>query len=179
MAGSIGSHKVEDFIPPWPGCGTVVSSSDALMSKVYPDVRRNYHDDQWLCNRAILCPTNAGCNYVNRKMAQKIPTEEKEYVSMDGMVDMTESVNYSVEYLNTLEPCGMPPHKLILKKGMPVMLIRNVAPPRLVNGTRLKVKRLFDEMIDATILTGVGAGTDVYIPRMPLQPTDYAVQFKR
>ena len=161
------------------GCGNVVSSSDALMAKVYPDLRTRYTDDRWLCNRAILCSTNSGCNYVNMKLAEQIPTEEKEYVGMDGMVDLTESVNYAVEYLNTLEPSGMPPHKLMLKKGMPVMLIRNVAPPRLVNGTRLKVKRLFDDMIDATILTGVGAGRDVYIPRMPLVPSDYTIQFKR
>lgn len=41
------------------------------------------------------------------------------------------------EFLNTLKPTGMPLHNLTLKLGAPIMLLRNLAPARLSNGTQL------------------------------------------
>ena len=45
---------------------------------------------------------------------------------------------YEQEFLNSLLPNGFPPHKLILKKGCPIMLLRNLDPSNgLCNGTRI------------------------------------------
>ncbi|ETN78459.1 hypothetical protein NECAME_02896 [Necator americanus] len=42
-----------------------------------------------------------------------------------------------LEYLNTLEPTGMPPQELLLKKGAVVMLLRNLdVVSGLCNGTQ-------------------------------------------
>ena len=57
-------------------------------------------------------------------------------------------------------------HKLELKVGAPIMAMRNLEPPRLVNGTRLVVKQMLRNVIVATILTGCGKGEDVFIPRI-------------
>ena len=35
---------------------------------------------------------------------------------------------YQEEFLNTLTPNGLPPHKLVLKKNCPIMLLRNLDP---------------------------------------------------
>lgn len=59
------------------------------------------------------------------------------------------------------------------------MLLRNIAPPKMCNGTRLIVKRLLPHVIEAGILTGPGAGEIVLIPRIPLSPSDVPIQFKR
>lgn len=44
--------------------------------------------------------------------------------------------------------------KLTLEVDTPIMLLRNINPPILCNGTRLRVKKLLPNIIEATILTG-------------------------
>ena len=51
--------------------------------------------------------------------------------------------------------------------------------PKLCNGTRLSVKKLMTNIIEATILTGSFKGEDVLIPWIPMIQTDMSFQFKR
>jgi ATP-dependent DNA helicase PIF1 len=59
------------------------------------------------------------------------------------------------------------------------MLLRNLAPPKLCNGTRFVVKRLLPHLIELKVLTGCAAGETVLIPRIPLIPSDIPFRFKR
>ncbi|XP_026822481.1 uncharacterized protein LOC113560665 [Rhopalosiphum maidis] len=83
-----------------------------------------------------------------------------------------------VEFLNSLKPPGMLYHKLILRVDTP-MLLRNLKPPKLCNGSGLKVKALHRNIIEATILTGYAKGETVFVPRIPLIPNDLPYEFKR
>ncbi|CAM1292288.1 Uncharacterised protein r2_g144 [Pycnogonum litorale] len=95
------------------------------------------------------------------------------------MVDQEQAVNYPTEFLNSLEPPGMPSHKLALKEDVPIMLLRNLDPPKLCNGTRLIVKMMMPHLLEAQIMTGPGKNETVFILRIPLIPPDMLFEFKR
>ena len=89
---------------------------------------------------AILAAKNIDVNSINCTIQNEIPGEETTYKSIDTVVNQDESVNYPIEFLNSLDLPGMAPHILSLKIGSPIILLRNINPPQLCNGTRLSVK---------------------------------------
>ncbi|XP_075451755.1 uncharacterized protein LOC142492724 [Ascaphus truei] len=157
----------------------MMTSLTDLIHHVYPNIIQNYNNHQWLCERAILAAKNNCVNDINHQIQDMIPGNITEYKSIDTVVDNDEAVNYPTEFLNSLEPPGMPPHRLRIKIGTPIMLLRNLNTPNLCNGTRLCIKTLMPNLIEATILTGKATGEDVFIPRIPLIPTDMPFNFKR
>jgi len=88
-------------------------------------------------------------------------------------------VIYPVQFLNSLEHTGIPPCKLKLKVGVPIILLRNLYPSVLCNGTRICAKNLYSHLIEATILTGCAKVKDVFIPRIPPILTDLSFDVKR
>ena len=79
-------------------------------------------------------------------------------------MEADEAVNYSMEFLNSLDLPGMPPHVLKLKMGVPIIMLRNINKPKLCNCTRLAVKKLMNNVVEATILTGPFKGEFLEFP---------------
>ena len=127
---------------------------------------------------SILAPKNVSVDKVNERLLAKIPGAVMVYKSVDSVVDVEEAVQYPIEFRNSLEPPGMPTRFLCLKIGLPVILLRNLDSPRLCNGTRLVIKKMMSHVLEATIITGKHAGEDVFIPRMPLRPSNMPFDFK-
>lgn len=100
------------------------------------------------------------------------PSQLPIYYSVDTVLELEETVQFSTEFLNSLNPSGHPSHKMVMKVDCPVILLRNLNPSILCNGTRLLVKSLKTYIMECTILTGCGTGEDVLIPRIPLIPSD-------
>ncbi|CAF3745378.1 unnamed protein product [Rotaria magnacalcarata] len=93
--------------------------------------------------------------------------------------DGEDGCNYPTEFLNSLAPSGMPPHKLNLKTDAIVMLLRNLDVNRgLYNGIRLIVKRLHNYTVDCEVTTGSNKGSRTLIARISLLPSDTFLPFK-
>lgn len=124
---------------------------------------------------AILAPKNCTVDSINLKLLDCIPEQCHVYKSIDRTSYPSELAEYPIEVLNSLQLSGHPPHILRLKVGAPIMLIRNLLPPKQCNGTRLIIKSLSLNLIEATIATGCGKGEVVLIPRMHLLPSDASI----
>jgi hypothetical protein len=133
---------------------------------------------------AILCPKNSESLTLNDKVLERLDGEVREYCSADsiewGEGDDGDALatDYPVEYVNSLTPSGMPPHKLRLKVNAVVMLMRNVnVRAGLCNGTRLSVVALHEHVIDCKIIAGRCAGDRAFLSRINLAPSDVGLPF--
>ncbi|RYR52186.1 hypothetical protein Ahy_A06g027106 [Arachis hypogaea] len=91
--------------------------------------------------------------------------------NMESQLDL-----YGSELLNNINCSGLPPHKLILKVGVSVMLLRNIDQSSgLCNGTRLQVKKLRNHVIECEALMANNVGHIALIPRMNMVPTNKIV----
>jgi ATP-dependent DNA helicase PIF1 len=83
------------------------------------------------------------------------------------------------EFLNSLHTSGLPNHKIQLKIGTPIMLMRNIDQNcGLCNGTRLVITHLGNRVLAAAIMCGKHKGQRVYIPRMDMSPSQSPWPFK-
>jgi hypothetical protein len=153
---------------------TTESKIEALVNFTFPDFKTKYNDPDYLKQRAILSTTNDIVDQVNDYILTLVPNIEREYFSADSISDCMDTCNdanvlYPVEYLNSLNANNFPSHRLKLKNGTPIMLLRNLNQSSgLCNGTRLIVTNLADNIIEAVIITGSHIGEKTYIPRINL-----------
>jgi ATP-dependent DNA helicase PIF1 len=113
-----------------------------------------------------------------------IPGEEKVYLSCDSpstkpsMMNMPDDI-HTPEFLNSINASVIANHKIILKVGVPVMLMRNLDPTiGLYNGTRLIITKMGKYVLEGRIITRSNIGEEFYIPRLYLTPSDTRIHFK-
>jgi len=121
---------------------------------------------------------------VNSYVLSLIPGDEKIYLSVESICKVDEVVNIdsswlTTEFLNNIRCSRLLDHKLVLKKGVSIMLMRNIdVSSRLYNESRLIVEKLGSNIIGAKIITGENFGKRVYIPCMNLIPFDQGLLIK-
>ena len=150
-------------------------SIQAIVDTTYPDLLQNYSNVDFLQKRVVLASTKDVVDSINDYVMSLIPTDEKEYCSVDKF-DKLLNPTFRVltpEFLNSLKTSGIPNHKLKIKVGTPIILLRNLdQADGLCNGTRLIVTRLGSNVVEAEIITGPNICHRTYIPRMNLSPSD-------
>ncbi|EOA38774.1 hypothetical protein CARUB_v10010998mg [Capsella rubella] len=159
------------------------SPLESIIKAVYGTTFAMENDPKFFQERAILAPTNEDVNSINDLMLSALNGEERIYLSSDSIdpQDKRSQKNsvYSPDFLNTIKVSGLPYHRLRLKIGCPIMLMRNIDPHGgLMNGTRLQIMQMADHVIQARILTGTKVGKIVIIPRMLITPSDTRLPFK-
>ncbi|XP_026445213.1 ATP-dependent DNA helicase PIF1-like [Papaver somniferum] len=97
----------------------------------------------------------------NAEAMKKLDRDMYTYLVADKLStdDAGNIPHLSSEYLQNLNPPGMPQFKLDIKVGCPITMLRNLAPSDgLCNGTRLLVTRCGQHVIEAKILTAEKTG---------------------
>ena len=139
----------------------------------------------------MLCPINDNVDAANDLILSRLLGESRTYQSMDKVLQnsplatLTDvGVATRLEYVHTLRPGNLPPHNLTLKIGSIVMLTRNLSIREgLVNGIRLQILRMFEQIIECLILTGPNAKKKTLIASVRfehgLKKSDRGVAFSR
>ena len=146
----------------------------AIVKAIYPDFHARYKDPIYLVQRAILAPTNELTHSVNDYMVPLVPGREKEYFSSDTIAKSTAQheaydLLYPIEFLNSINGNNFPQHRIVLKQGILIMLLRNLNQRAgLCNGTRLIVTSIGEWTIEAKIMNGSHANQSFAIPRITL-----------
>ena len=105
-----------------------------------------------------------------------LPGNAEVFPSADQLENSDDLLRFNTEYLNSLTPNGFPPHNLLLKPGMPLMLLRNINPMQgLCNGTKLIFEQAFANKVLKCRM--VGSGDPVLIPRIILTPQENEYPF--
>ena len=134
----------------------------SLSDRIYPNIQQAREDcTSWLRERAILTPTNDSANSINNFLLEKLPSEHMRYESVDSAVEVEDAVGY----ITLWSSCILSTHQEYHLTSSTSKLAH-------------VVKTLQKHVIEATIFTGVSEGETVFIPRIPLIPSDYHFQFK-
>ena len=157
-------------------------SAKPLLDFVFPSFVKKHRSRVYLRGRAILAPRNDTTFAINDLCLDLVPGEERTYLSTDTVAEATagDDMRYAptTEFLNQMvTPNGFPHHKVRLKVGALVMVLRSIrGEPRLVNGTRCIVTDLHDTCIEADIVGGTYDGEPVIIHTIPLiQDRDFGI----
>ncbi|XP_065321337.1 ATP-dependent DNA helicase PIF1-like [Gordionus sp. m RMFG-2023] len=160
-------------IPPY------LIENDSLIKCVYGNYIEIADIDS-LSTKIILTTKNKIALTLNNDIINIISGPIKHYYSADSIEsdNKDDIMNFPLEFLHSQTPSDMPPHKLTLKVGTIVMLLRNLSPKKgLCNGTRLIIRHLHINFIDAEVLTGTNKGYRVFLPRIDLAPSDSQLPF--
>ena len=151
-----------------------------LADHVYPSLSKNFMKPGWMDGRAILAPTNKQVDSINNLIADTFPGEPIIMTSSDELVNADDLQRFNIEYLNTLDPSGLPTHRLFLKPGMPIMLIRNLNPKMgLCNGTKLIFHKVHkNHLLECVIAGGEFNNRKVLIPRISFKPKEREFTFE-
>ena len=153
-----------------------------LLNSVFPDMSTvnptNAAALDAMGERMILTTLNKDILDLNELAIDQFPDEARTYYSIDTVSDedMELAEVYTTEFLNTIDHSSVPTHAMVLKVGMTVMLLRNLAAQNGdCNGTRYIVTRLGDNVIE---LRQIGTNRRILIPKLDVTTSDCGLPIK-
>ncbi|XP_057740533.1 uncharacterized protein LOC130957706 [Arachis stenosperma] len=182
--GNIGSVVGDESKVEIPDDLLITTTDDPLSHLVdfaYPNLLQNMSDYKYFQSRAILAPTLKSVEKVNDFVLTIFPGMEKEYLSSDTtcQADENEDVKqewFTPEFLNDIKCSELLNHKLTLKSGVAVMLLRNIYQTsgvafmsrRVILNMSTKVPPALRIWVDNTVLSCV-----------PVTDKEYCDEFRR
>ncbi|OSX79796.1 hypothetical protein BU14_0071s0050 [Porphyra umbilicalis] len=158
------------------------SGMQELLNSVFPEMSTvnptNAAALDAMGERMILTTLNKDVLDLNELAIDQFPGQARTYYSIDTVSDedMELAEVYTTEFLNTIDHSSVPTHAMVLKVGMTVMLLRNLAAQNGdCNGTRYIVTRLGDNVIE---LRQIGTNRRILIPKIDVTTSDCGLPIK-
>ena len=146
------------------------NSRDGLITSIYGTIGTCDTTKEYLQQRAILAIANKDVNSINRSVCDLLPGNYISCLSVDSIANKEHEDVFQPEFFNAIDEASLAPYHLRLKVGMPMMMLRNLDPPRICNGTRLRINRVSPnrKVIEAEIMGGKHTGEIYLIHRIPM-----------
>ncbi|XP_015954352.1 uncharacterized protein LOC107478731 [Arachis duranensis] len=147
----------------------IIQDFDQLVDFVFPNLLVNINNTSFFKDHSILTPTLEVVNDVNSFIMQRVDADVKNYLNSDILCLEEGNIEFELDtltpdVLNAINCSDLPPYKLTLKVGLPVMLLCNIDQSNgLCNGIRLQVRRLGNHVIECITLTRGKIGQVVLI----------------
>jgi ATP-dependent DNA helicase PIF1 len=150
-------------------------SAEVFFYKIYPmeqmqGITRNIF---FFRNRAILTIKNDTVADINVRILTRLAGETRVYDIVNSIsfniMEEGSRPNISIEFLRAQNPSGLPPARLELKIGTPIIYLRNLfSREKLCNRTRMIITKLREYFIKIKIISGQFHGKNRVIPRITL-----------
>ena len=141
----------------------VTDSLSSLIDTIYPAAVVENAVCDWVrfADRAILAPLNDTVTELNNRILNEFPGEDRTYESINthDVNDEDGLAQVPSEFLRHVDLPSLPPLRLRLKVGVPVMCLRNMFPTQeLCNESRGIVTRMQRHSVAIRLLNGDFAG---------------------
>jgi hypothetical protein len=130
-------------------------------------------DISFFRNRAILTIKNDTVADINVRILTRLTDETRVYDVINSIsfniIKEDNRPDISIEFLRAQNPSKLPPARLKLKIGIPVICLRNLFPRKgLYNDTRIIISKLREYSIKIKIINGQFHGKNRVISRITL-----------
>ncbi|OWZ23032.1 LOW QUALITY PROTEIN: Helitron helicase [Phytophthora megakarya] len=133
-----------------------------LVKTIYADLNSGNHPEDNVADITILMPKTTDVIAISKLILKRSLEKFSNSCRVDGDDELQRQEHgdlYPLEFLNNISLSGMPPHKLNLIVGTPVMLIRNLNTKEgLCNGARLRIVQLRPNCMASALMSGDFAG---------------------
>lgn len=153
-----------------------IHDANMLIQHIYPNINKLIPPPLYFLDHIILAPRNSDIDDLNKAILNHFPSNESVFYSADTVETepgiYSELHNVPIEYLRLIKALGLPPGELRLKKGCPLILLRNLAPAQgLCNSTRIVLVQATSHVLEVKILGDDHNGEISFIPRITLIPS--------
>ena len=102
----------------------------------------------------MLATNNDDVDRINEMASRMLGGETFNLDSFDRNLDDID-VPYPVEVLNSIKQHGIPPHRISVRVGQPLIVMRNIDVGRgICNGTRVLLLQVMNELLKVRLLSG-------------------------
>ena len=144
--------------------------AESLVCEIYPNLDHE-HSREDSRDTVILAPTSKTVNLLNEFALARIRRKVQLCYNEDSVADQDDETKFTDVVFNGLNPTGFAKSRLQFKEGIPVVVLRNLAPiQEICNGTRLVVEHVVKFAVRARILNRPEKfkNNSFYVPRTPL-----------